>query len=121
MRRNVRNILLTFVLSLMLVGPVLGNPNGPPWDNAGSLLIEEGCTCHGGGAPSIEVVVSVSGVPRAYNISETYEFVISLQHASNEGGGYLFWDGGIGTLTPGEGSKTVADSPGAVSHCTCRR
>ena len=116
MRRNVRNILLTFVLSLMLVGPVLGNPNGPPWDNAGSLLIEEGCTCHGGGAPSIEVVVSVSGVPRAYNISETYEFVISLQHASNEGGGYLFWDGGIGTLTPGEGSKTVADSPGAVSQ-----
>ena len=62
------------------------------------------------------MVVSVSGVPRAYNISETYEFVISLQHASNAGGGYLFWDGGIGTLTPGEGSKTVDDSPGAVSQ-----
>tara|TARA_B100000900_G_scaffold200904_3_gene170364 strand:+ start:6155 stop:7081 length:927 start_codon:yes stop_codon:yes gene_type:complete len=104
------------VLSLMLVAPVLGNPNGPPWDNGGNLVIETGCTCHGGGAPSTEVVVSVSGVPRAYNVSETYEFVISLQHASNSGGGFLFWDGDIGTLTPGEGSQSVPDKPGALSQ-----
>ena len=116
MRRNIRNITLMSILTLMLVAPVLGNPNGPPWDNGGNLVIEQGCTCHGGGAPSTEVVVSVSGVPRAYNISETYEFVISLQHASNEGGGFLFWDGDIGTLTPGEGSQTVADKPGALSQ-----
>ena len=100
----------------MLVAPVLGNPNGPPWDNGGNLVIETGCTCHGGGAPSTEVVVSVSGVPRAYNVSETYEFVISLQHASNSGGGFLFWDGDIGTLTPGEGSQSVPDKPGALSQ-----
>ena len=30
MRRNFRNISLMVVLSLMLVAPVLGNPNGPP-------------------------------------------------------------------------------------------
>ena len=42
--------------------------------------------------------------------------MITLQHASNEGGGYLFWDGGVGTLTPGEGSKTVDDEPGALSQ-----
>lgn len=116
MRRKFRNFSLMIVLSLMLVAPVLGNPNGPPWDNGGNLVIETGCTCHGGGAPSTEVVVSVSGVPRAYNVSETYEFVISLQHASNSGGGFLFWDGDIGTLTPGEGSQSVPDKPGALSQ-----
>ena len=116
MRRNFRNFSLMVVLSLMLIAPVLGNPNGPPWDNGGNLVIETGCTCHGGGAPSTEVVVSVSGVPRAYNVSETYEFVISLQHASNDGGGFLFWDGDIGTLTAGEGSQSVADKPGALSQ-----
>ena len=108
MRRNVRNLSLMILLSIMLVAPVLGNPNGPPWDSGGNLVIETGCTCHGGGAPSTEVVVSVSGVPRAYNVSETYTFTIGLQHASNDGGGFLFWDGGIGTLVPGEGSQTVA-------------
>lgn len=116
MRRKFRNFSLMIVLSLMLVAPVLGNPNGPPWDNGGNLVIETGCTCHGGGAPSTEVVVSVSGVPRAYNVSESYEFVISLQHASNSGGGFLFWDGDIGTLTPGEGSQSVPDKPGALSQ-----
>ena len=39
-----------------------------------------------------------------------------MQHASNEGGGFLFWDGDIGTLIAGEGSQTVADKPGALSQ-----
>jgi hypothetical protein len=116
MQRNTRNIALMILLSVMLAAPVLGNPNGPPWDNGGNLVIDTGCTCHGGGAPSTEVVVSISGVPRAYNISETYTLTVSLQHASNEGGGYLIWDDGAGTLTPGEGSKSVDDQPGALSQ-----
>jgi len=104
------------VLSLMLVAPVLGNPNGPPWDNGGSLVVDTGCTCHGGGAPSTEVVVSISGVPRAYNLSETYTMTITLQHASNDGGGFLIWDEGAGTLIAGTGSQSVADEPGALSQ-----
>lgn len=116
MQRNTRNIALMILLSVMLAAPVLGNPNGPPWDNGGNLVIDTGCTCHGGGAPSTEVVVSISGVPRAYNISETYTLTVSLQHASNDGGGYLIWDDGAGTLTPGEGSKSVDDQPGALSQ-----
>lgn len=117
MQRRNRNISLMILLTLMLAAPALGNPNGPPWDaGGGSLVIDNGCTCHGGGAPSTEVVVSVSNVPRAYNLSETYEFTISLQHASNADGGFLFYDFGVGTLLPGEGSQTVPDEPGALSQ-----
>ena len=39
-----------------------------------------------------------------------------MQHASNDGGGFLFWDEGIGTLIAGEGSQAVADEPGALSQ-----
>lgn len=117
MKGRSRNISLMILLTLMLAAPALGNPNGPPWDSGGgSLVIDNGCTCHGGGAPSTEVVVSVSNVPRAYNLSETYEFTIGLQHASNEVGGFLFWDYGSGTLLPGEGSQAVPDEPGALSQ-----
>lgn len=104
------------VLSLMLAAPALGSPNGPPWENSGGIIVETGCTCHGGGAPSTEVVVSISGVPRAYNLSETYEFTVSLQHASNEIGGFVLYDYNSGTLTAGEGSQQVEEEPGAVSQ-----
>jgi hypothetical protein len=62
------------------------------------------------------VVVSISGVPRAYNLSETYTMTITLQHASNDGGGFLIWDEGAGTLIAGTGSQSVADEPGALSQ-----
>ena len=108
--------LIIVILGLLLVAPVIANPNGPPWQNGSDLVIDTGCTCHGDGAPSTEVVVSISGVPRSYSIGETYDFSISLQHASNENGGYLLWDYNSGTLTPGEGSQTVPDEPGALSQ-----
>ena len=104
------------ILALLLIAPVIANPNGPPWKNGADLVVDTGCTCHGDGAPSTEVVVSISGVPRSYSIGETYEFTISLQHASNEQGGYLIWDYNAGTLIPGEGSQTVPDEPGALSQ-----
>ncbi len=108
--------LIIVILALLLVAPVIANPNGPPWKNGSDMVIDTGCTCHGDGAPSTEVVVSISGVPRSYSIGETYDFTISLQHASNENGGYLLWDYNSGTLTPGEGSQTVTDEPGALSQ-----
>ncbi|MCH1539917.1 MAG: hypothetical protein L7S56_00555 [Candidatus Poseidonia sp.] len=116
MQRRLRNFSLMLVLSLMLAAPALGSPNGPPWENSGGIIVETGCTCHGGGAPSTEVVVSISGVPRAYNLSETYEFTVSLQHASNEIGGFVLYDYNSGTLTAGEGSQQVEEEPGAVSQ-----
>ena len=57
--------LLILLLSICLLAPVVANPNGPPWINPinGGLTVETGCTCHGDGVPSNDVVVSISGVP----------------------------------------------------------
>ena len=108
--------LLSLALTLLLIAPVLANPGGPPWQNSNGLVVETGCSCHGDGAPSPDVVVSISGVPRSYNISQSYTFIISLQHASYADGGYMLWDYNLGNLTPGEGSRTVAEEPGALSQ-----
>jgi hypothetical protein len=107
---------LILVLTVLLIAPVLANPGGPPWQNSNGLVVETGCSCHGDGAPSPDVVVSISGVPRSYNISQSYTFIISLQHASYADGGYMLWDYNLGNLTPGEGSRTVAEEPGALSQ-----
>ena len=114
--------LLILLLSICLLAPVVANPNGPPWVNPinGGLTVETGCTCHGDGVPSNDVVVSISGVPRAYALGESYEFTINLQHASYDNGGFLLSDYGSGTFTAGEGTQIVTDTdgsePGAVSQ-----
>lgn len=103
-------------MALLLIAPALAMPGGPPWKSGDNLIVEVGCTCHGDAAPSTDVVVSISGVPRAYTIDQSYEFTVSLQHASNAEGGFMLWDYNIGTLTPGENSRTVAEEPGAISQ-----
>ena len=110
-------LLLVTVLAIMLAAPAFGNSQGPPWEHNNRILVEEGCTCHGaGGSPSSEVILSISGVPRTYVADAEYNFTISLTHASYSSGGYMIWDYASGVLTPGEGSKEVAESGGALSH-----
>lgn len=105
------------MIVLLLSAPAMANPGGPEWKNGGDVITNTGCTCHGDGAPSTEVVVSISGVPRSYETGSVYSFTISLQHANNDGGGFAIWDfNNSGELSPGEGSKYIEDSPGAVSH-----
>ena len=113
--RNTR-LLLVGLLALLFAAPALGMPGGPPWKNGDSLVVESGCSCHGDGVPSTEVVVSISGVPRSYTLDETYTFTVTLQHASNAEGGFMIWDYNMGTLTPGEGSAVVPDEPGAIAQ-----
>ena len=110
-------LLLVTVLAIMLAAPVFGNSQGPPWEHNDRIIPEEGCTCHGaGGSPSSEVILSISGVPRAYVADASYNFTISLAHASYSTGGFMVWDYADGTFTPGEGSKIVPESGGAISH-----
>lgn len=103
-------------MALLFIAPVLGMPAGPPWESNGKLVVETGCSCHGGGSPNINVVVSISGVPRSYDVGQSYDFTISLQDASNPSGGFMLWDYNGGTLTPGDGSQYVTEEPGAVSQ-----
>lgn len=103
-------ILSTLVFSILLIAPVMGNPNGPPWINNGDPIVETGCTCHGGGSPSTEIVLSISGVPRTYNLSQSYEMTISLSHASNDEGGFVLHAYEKGELIPGVGSQIVKDA-----------
>ena len=49
-------------------------------------------------------------------MSQTYEFTIDLQHASNDLGGFVLYDYNAGTLTAGEGSQQDPDEPGAISQ-----
>ena len=112
-------ILLVATLALLLAAPAMGYSEGPPWERNDRIIPEEGCSCHGAGeSPSSEVTVSISGVPRAYTAGESYDMIISLTHNSNSNGGFMIWDYGTGSLTPGEGSQVVADSPGALSQST---
>ena len=73
------------MIVLLLSAPALANPGGPEWKNGGDVITNTGCTCHGDGAPSTEVVVSISGVPRSYDTRSVYIFNISLQHEKNDG------------------------------------
>ena len=112
-------LLLVATLALMLAAPAFGNSQGPPWTREGSdaILVEEGCTCHGaGGAPSDEVILSITGVPRTYTTGSEYNLTISLVHTQYNSGGYMIWDYGDGNFTPSDGSKYVKDSGGALSH-----
>jgi hypothetical protein len=116
MSRRVVFLLVT-ALALLVAAPAYGNSLGPPWEHNNRIVPEEGCSCHGaGGSPSSEVILSISGVPRTYVANATYNFTISLIHASYSTGGYMIWDYGSGTFTPGDGSKIVVNSSGALSH-----
>ena len=105
-------------MALLFIAPALGVSTGPPWENNGKLVVETGCSCHGGGSPNNNVVVSISGIPRSYDAGQSYDFTISLQDASNSLGGFMLWDYNSGTLTAGDGSQSVTDEPGALSQST---
>lgn len=113
--RNSR-MLIFGLIALLLIAPALAMPGGPPWKSGENLIVETGCGCHGDGAPSNSVVVSISGVPRSYTVDQSYNFTISLQHASNSEGGFMIWDYNMGSLTPGDGSQAVTEEPGAISQ-----
>ena len=112
--------LIVAILSLALVAPTVSMSTGPTWinDSTDEVVIEVGCTCHGGGVPNpAAVIVSVSGVPQSYDLSAEYNFTISLTTADGKDGGFLFWSYGVGTFaTDGSGIKEANGQPDAISH-----
>ena len=114
-------IILMALLSLALVAPTLGLSGGPPWetsDTPPNKVISKGCTCHGGGVPSIAVIVSISGVPQSYSVDETYNFTISLVTADDAvEGGFMLWSYGVGTFNSDtDGIRTNENETTAISQ-----
>lgn len=118
-RSLVLKALLVIAASMILVAPVIANPDGPPNLNLEQdPTIDFGCTCHGGGVASDSVIVKIKGVPQAYEVGETYNFTISLSHDSNTEGGFLLSDRGSGTFTvlEEEGVREAMGDPDSVSQ-----
>lgn len=108
---------IVFLLAIMLSAPTWASSGGPPWGEEGSLTINEGCSCHGGGVPSTSVVVMVSGVPHAYEVGATYDLTIHVSTADSSQSGFLLWDGGVGSFnSDGAGVRTADGEPTAVSQ-----
>ena len=106
MRFDSTRLLLVSALVLMLATHALASSGGPPESNmSGDSTVLNGCNCHGSAAPgaasgpSTEVVVSVSGVPHAYELGAAYELTIKVEHSSNTAGGFMMSSGGQGTFS----------------------
>jgi len=108
-------VLLVFIL---LAAPSLSNPGGPPGLQNGELTTEVGCSCHGGGLPSTEVLVQISGVPESYAPSSSYEFVISGDAADSSAAGFILTDYAKGEFTWSEDFAIdfVPEVNGTISH-----
>lgn len=107
---SARTIIVTSLV-LMLAAQALASSGGPPPENsAGESTVQSGCNCHGVGAPSAgtpstAVIVSISGVPHAYDVGASYEMTISIEHSSNTAGGFILSSSGIGTFSWQDGQN----------------
>jgi len=113
-----QRIIIVALLSSALIAPTLGVSTGPPWESDDDLIINAGCTCHGGGVTSTAVIVSISGVPQSYVVGESYDMTISLTTA-DEGveGGFLLWSYGVGTFdSEATGIRAADGEPTAISQ-----
>ena len=134
MRVYATRSLLVISLVLLLAAQVLASSGGPPESNmTGESTVLNGCNCHGSAAPSAasgtstEVVVSISGVPSAYQVNVQYNLTIKVEHSSNTAGGFLMSSGDVGTFSwadgfdirPAEGNDDPVSSSstsGNISH-----
>ena len=109
---------LLLVVFVLLVGPSMSNPTGPPGIQNNQLTTEIGCTCHGDALPSTEVLVQISGVPESYIPDAEYTFVISGDAIDSTAAGFIFTDYGVGNFTWSDDLNIhfVPDVVGTISH-----
>ena len=105
-------------LAIMLAAPAFGNSQGPPWLHNDRIIPEEGMfVSRCWWITSNEVILSISGVPRVYEESGTYNLTISLAHSTYIAGGYMIWDYGDGNFTP-EMVRSTLKTPVEHYHTT---
>ncbi len=118
MSRVHHRIILIFITLVLVAVPALSMPNGPPGLQGDQLSSEIGCTCHGAGFPSNDVLVQISGVPESYSLNTDYNFIISGNALDSYGAGFIFTDYGKGNFTWSEEVKIdyVSDVVGTIGH-----
>ncbi len=96
----------------------MSNPTGPPGIQGTQLTSEIGCTCHGDGFASNEVLVQISGVPESYVLGGEYTFVISGDAADSTAAGFIFTDYAVGNFTWSDDLNIhfVPEVEGTISH-----
>jgi len=111
-------LIICAIAMLLLAVPVFGSSAGPPATQGSDLTAEVGCTCHGGGVPSGDVIVSISGIPKTYNVSTTYNFTITVDSPSAKAAGFLMtdYDAGNFTWADGVGILYSQNMNGTISH-----
>ena len=111
-------IMVGIFATILLAVPVFGNPGGPSGKQGSDLTAEVGCSCHGGGGPSADVIVSISGMPDSYNLSTNYTFSVSVDSAGAKAAGFLMTDYGAGNFTWDTATKITytTDVNGTISH-----
>ena len=111
---------LLLVVFVLLVGPSMSNPTGPPGLQNDQLTADIGCTCHGDGLPSTEVLVQISGVPESYALDGEYTFLISGDAMDSTAAGFILTDYGVGNFTWSDDLNIhfVPDVVGTISHDT---
>lgn len=103
---------------VLLAVPSLSNPTGPPGLQGGELTAEVGCTCHGAGLPSTDVLVQISGVPESYQLGGEYTFTLSGDAVDTSAAGFILTDYAVGNFTWEEGLDIhyVPGVEGTISH-----
>jgi len=102
MSRISNRFALLVSLLLLVAGPGMAAHLGPPSDDngdgTGDSTWRVGCTCHSS-TPSSDTLVKLSGAPHAYETGQSYVMTLTLEHASNAGGGFFLSTEGIGTFS----------------------
>jgi len=102
MSRISNRFALLVSLLLLVAGPGMAAHLGPPSDDngdgTGDSTWRVGCTCHSS-TPSSDTLVKLSGAPHAYETGQSYIMTLTLEHASNAGGGFFLSTEGIGTFS----------------------
>ena len=100
-QRALRSTVLICLL-LLVAGPGVAMHAGPPSDDngdgSGDPTWRVGCTCHSSSSES-GTLVELSGVPGAYEPGQSYPMTLTLEHASNPGGGFFLSTEGSGSFS----------------------
>ena len=101
MSRYSLRLTLLVALLLLMAGPGMAMHLGPPSDTnddgTGDPTWRAGCTCHAS-SPNTGTLVKLTGAPHAYQVDQAYTMTLSLEHASNPGGGFFLSTEGVGTF-----------------------